>query len=182
MLVLASKSARRQQILRDAGIPFVVRAGDVAEERGPVESALDYVRRLAEAKACAVPIASGEVILGADTVVVAAGEVLEKPRDIADAVRMLGLLSGREHDVITGVCLRSQKRKIVDAAITHVHFVKLTRDEIESYAASGEPMDKAGGYAIQGLASKLIDRIEGDYFNVVGLPVAMVYRYWKALI
>ncbi len=181
MLVLASKSPRRQQILRDAGIPFVVRASEVLEERGPDELPADYVRRLAEEKAFAVPMHPGEVVLGADTTVVVDHHVLEKPRDTADAMRMLALLSGREHEVITGICLRSESRKIVDVAITRVRFVPLTPEELETYAASGEPMDKAGAYAIQGLASKFIDRIEGDYFNVVGLPVAMVYRHWKKM-
>jgi septum formation protein len=97
-------------------------------------------------------------------------------------LRMLASLSGREHQVITGICMRSEVRKIVDAALTRVHFVTLTREELEAYAASGEPMDKAGAYAIQGLASKFIDRIEGCYFNVVGLPVPMVYRYWKQFV
>jgi septum formation protein len=181
VLVLASKSPRRQQILRDAGIPFVVRSLDVAELRGPDESPIRYVQRLAEQKAFAVPIYASEVVLGADTVVVIDGQVLEKPLNAADAVRMLGLLSGREHEVITGICLRSDTRKIVDTATTRVRFVPLTREEIEVYVASGEPMDKAGGYAIQGLASKFIDRIEGCYFNVVGLPVALVYRHLKEI-
>ena len=176
MLVLASKSPRRQQILRDAGISFVVRVADVREERDVAESPADYVRRLAGEKAFAVPMNPGEVILGADTVVVVDGLVLEKPRDGADAKRMLGLLSGREHDVITGICLRGESRKIVDLASTRVRFVPLTSEEIEVYGTSGEPMDKAGAYAIQGLASKFIDRVEGDYFNVVGLPVSLVYR------
>ena len=139
------------------------------------------MRRLAEEKACAVAIFPGEVILGADTTVVIEDQVLEKPRDTADALRMLMLLSGREHEVITGICLRTESRKIVDAAVTRVRFVQLTQEELEAYAASGEPMDKAGGYAIQGLASKFIDRIEGDYFNVVGLPVALVYQYWREI-
>ena len=182
MLVLASKSPRRQQILSDAGIPFIVRAADVLEERGRSEGPIDYVRRLAEAKAFAVPMEPGEVVLGADTTVVIDDHVLEKPRDTSDAMRMIGLLSGREHEVITGICLRSESKKIVDVAITRVRFAKLTREEIETYAASGEPMDKAGAYAIQGLASKFIDRIEGDYFNVVGLPVALVYRHLRALL
>ena len=176
MLVLASKSPRRQQILRDAGIPFVVRSADVPEQRRPNESPADYVRRLAEEKAFAVTILEGEVVLGADTVVVIDGLVLEKPIDASDAIRMLGLLSGREHEVITGICLRSDGRKIVDAATTRVRFVPLTREQIEAYVESGEPMDKAGAYAIQGLASKFIDRVEGSYSNVVGLPVALVYR------
>ncbi len=176
MLVLASKSPRRQQILRDAGLPFVVRAADVPEQRRPGESPADYVRRLAEEKAFAVTILEGEIVLGADTVVVVDDLVLEKPRDARDAERMLGLLSGREHEVITGICLRGETRKIVDAATTRVRFVPLTREEMEAYAASGEPMDKAGGYAIQGLAAKFVDRIEGSYSNVMGLPVALVYR------
>jgi septum formation protein len=182
VLLLASKSPRRQQILRDAGIPFVVRAADIREERRPDEPAIDYVRRLAEEKAFAVAMAPGEVVLGADTTVVIDGQVLEKPRDAADALRMITLLSGREHEVITGICLRSESRKIVDVAITRVRFVSLADEELTSYAASGEPVDKAGGYAIQGLASKFIDRIEGDYFNVVGLPVAVVYRHLRALL
>jgi len=179
VLVLASKSPRRQQILRDAGIPFVVRWGDVPEQREPHELPGDYVRRLATEKASAVPIAPGEIVLGADTVVVVGGLVLEKPRDSADAMRMLGLLSGREHEVITGICLRSETGTIVDTAITRVRFVPLTREEMEAYVASGEPMDKAGAYAIQGLAAKFVDRIEGCYFNVMGLPVSQVYRRLK---
>lgn len=143
---------------------------------------MDYVRRLAEEKAFAVPMAPDEMVLGADTVVVVDDHVLEKPCDIADAGRMLRLLSGREHQVITGICLRARSRTIVDIAATRVHFVALRGDEIEQYAASGEPMDKAGAYAIQGLASKFIDRIDGDYFNVVGLPIALVYRCYKQLV
>lgn len=167
--------------MRDAGIPFIVRSADVPEERRSGEQPLDYVRRLAREKAFAVPLDSEEVILAADTVVVVEGAVLEKPRDDADAARMLKLLSGREHEVITGICLRSAQRTIVDVATTRVRFTALSSAELERYAASGEPMDKAGAYAIQGLASKFIDRIEGDYFNVVGLPVALVYRQWKEL-
>ena len=181
MLVLASKSPRRQQILRDAGIPFVVRPAGVLETRRASESAVDYVRRLAEEKALAVSLHPGEIVLGADTTVVIDEHVLEKPVDAADAMRMLRLLSGRTHEVITGICLRTAARKIVDVARTHVRLVALAPDEIEAYVASGEPADKAGGYAIQGLASKFIDRIEGDYFNVVGLPVSTVYRHWKAI-
>jgi len=182
VLVLASKSPRRQQILRDAGIPFIVRAADLAEERRAGESPVDYVRRLAEEKAFAVPMAPGEVVLGADTTVVIDDHVLEKPIDSADALRMIALLSGREHQVITGLCLRSESGKIVDVAITRVRFVQLSPEEMETYAASGEPMDKAGAYAIQGLASKFIDLIEGDYFNVVGLPVALVYRHLRRIL
>ena len=154
----------------------MVRPANVPEQRRPDESPADYVRRLAEEKAFAVTMAADEVVLGADTVVVVDGQVLEKPCDASDAMRMLGLLSGREHTVITGICLRSETRKIVDIATTRVHFVALTREEMEAYVASGEPMDKAGGYAIQGLAAKFVDHIEGSYSNVMGLPVALVYR------
>jgi septum formation protein len=181
VLVLASKSPRRQQILRDAGIPFLVRSADILEVRGPGESPIDYVRRLAEEKAFSVPIHPGEVVLGADTTVAIDEHVLEKPRDTADALRMLTLLSGREHEVITGICLRTDARKIIDAATTRVRFAQLTPEELEAYAASGEPMDKAGGYGIQGLASKFVERIDGSYSNVVGLPLAVVYRRWKEL-
>lgn len=159
----------------------MVRASDVPELQRSAESAHDYVRRLAEEKALAVPIHTGEVILGADTTVIIDEHVLEKPVDQADAVRMLKLLSGREHEVLTGICLRSEARTVVDAASTRVRFVELSEAEIAEYVASGEPMDKAGAYAIQGLASKFIDRIEGCYFNVVGLPVASVYRYLKTM-
>jgi septum formation protein len=182
VLVLASKSPRRQQILRDAGIPFEVRTADVPEERRPCEAPMDYVRRLAEEKASGVSILPDEIVLGADTTVVVDEHVLEKAGDAAGAMRMLGLLSGREHQVITGICLRAEGRKIVDLATTRVRFVALTKQEMETYVASGEWMDKAGAYAIQGLASKFIDRIEGDYFNVVGLPVSLVYRHLKQMV
>ena len=181
MLVLASQSPRRQEILRGAGIPFVVRAPSVVERRMDGEAAVDYVRRLASEKAAAVPAGPGEIVLGADTVVVAGESILEKPRDANDARRMLQLLSGRDHEVITGICLRTAGHTTVDTDVTRVHFVSLDPSEIDAYVASGEPMDKAGAYAIQGLASKFIDRIDGCYFNVVGLPVALVYRRLKEL-
>lgn len=164
-----------------AGLAFVVRAPNILEERRADESAVDYVRRLAEEKARAVPLNSGEIVLAADTVVVLGDQVLEKPADQADAIRMLTLLSGREHQVITGICLRTATRTLVDSASTRVHFVELTPDEIAAYASSGEPMDKAGAYAIQGLASKFVERIEGCYFNVMGLPIAMAYAHLKQL-
>ena len=180
MLVLASNSPRRREILTAAGFEFVVRVPDIAEEHRPGEPPVEYVRRLAEQKAFAVPMNPGDTILAADTTVVVEGQLLEKPRDAPDAVRMLTLLSGREHEVITGICLRSETRTIVDAAVTRVRFVALIQQEIDAYVASGEPMDKAGAYAIQGLASKFIERVEGCYFNVVGLPIALVYRHLKS--
>jgi septum formation protein len=181
VLVLASTSARRQQILTAAGIPHVIRAPNIPENRDPNESPDAYVRRLAEQKAFAVPMHPGETILAGDTVVVIDQHILEKPRDYADALRMLRLLSGRDHEVITGICLRRDSQKIVDSATTRVHFVQLTEEELAAYVSSGEPMDKAGAYAIQGLASRFIDRVDGGYFNVVGLPMSLVYRHLKAL-
>jgi septum formation protein len=181
MLVLASRSPRRREILQQAGIPFVVRPEDVDETPQPGEAARDYVTRIAREKAGAVTAANGEIVLGADTTVTIAGEILGKPLDAGDARRMLHLLSGRRHTVLTGVCLRSASRMVEDCAETAVWFAPLSAREIEDYAASGEPMDKAGGYAIQGLASKFVERIQGCYFNVMGLPVAMVYRHLRAL-
>jgi septum formation protein len=176
-LVLASRSPRRQEILRQAGIPFTVRAADVDETPLHRERPEDYVRRLAEVKALAVAREPGEIVLGADTTVVIDGEMLAKPADAADARRMLQLLAGRRHDVLTGICLHRENDLVRDWASTSVWFARMTSSEIEAYVASGEPMDKAGGYAIQGLASKFITKIEGCYFNVVGLPVSLVYRH-----
>ena len=182
MLVLASQSPRRREILTNAGLPFVVRTRHVPEQRQAGEAARDYVRRLSRAKAEAVDMDPAEIILGADTVVVVDNHVLEKPRDEAEANRMLQMLSGREHSVITGICLRHAGGMICDVAETRVRFVALSPAEIDEYVASGEPLDKAGAYAIQGLASKMIERIDGCYFNVVGLPVALVYGHLKQLV
>ena len=181
MLVLASQSPRRAEILRQAGIPFAVRAAPVDETLGPGEAPEDYVRRLAEAKALAVPASAGEIILGADTTVVVNGEVLAKPEDAADARRMLALLSGQRHEVMTGICLRRGAERICDYEVTAVWFAPLSAREIADYVATGEPMDKAGAYAVQGGASKFVPRIEGCYFNIMGLPISMVYRHFQKL-
>lgn len=181
MLVLASSSPRRCEILAAAGFEFVVRAPHIPEERANGESPLEYVRRLAHEKALAVPMHPGEIILAADTTVVIGDELLEKPHDAADAARMLRLLSGRVHEVITGICLRSESSTVLDAEVTRVRFVPLSDEEIATYAGSGEPMGKAGAYGIQGPASRFVDRVEGCYFNVVGLPIALVYRHLKAV-
>lgn len=180
-LILASQSPRRRELLTTAGVPFTVRARPVEEVRAASESPDEYVRRLARAKADAAWERDGEIVLGADTVVVLDGCVLEKPVEAADAREMLRRLSARTHTVITGICLRHSGGAIVDSASTLVHFVELDEREIDDYVASGEPMDKAGAYAIQGLASKFVDRIEGCYFNVMGLPLALVYRHLKVL-
>lgn len=177
MLILASRSPRRQEILARAGIEHQVRPADVDETVRDGEPAAGYVRRLARAKAEAALNGPGDVVLGADTVVVVDGQILGKPADPGDACRMLRLLSGREHEVVTGICLLTGEHAAEDAESTRVRFRSLSEREIADYVASGEPMDKAGAYAIQGLASKFIDRVEGCYFNVVGLPVAKVYAH-----
>jgi septum formation protein len=168
-------------LLATAGFPFTVRAAAVEEVRAPEEDPIDYVRRLAQAKAEAVWTGGDEIVLGADTVVVIDGHVLEKPVDAEDARAMLQRLAGREHTVITGICLRHEGGAIVDHSITTVRFAALTATEIDDYVASGESMDKAGAYGIQGLASKFVERIDGCYFSVMGLPLSMVYRHWKSL-
>lgn len=176
-LVLASQSPRRSELLQSAGIPFRVEAAHVDETLLPGESPETYVRRLARDKAEAVP---GELVLGADTVVVVDNQILGKPVDATDAVRMLRLLSGRRHEVLTGICLKGREL-ILDHEITAVFFSPLTENEIRDYVATAEPLDKAGAYAIQGRASRFIERIEGSYSNVVGLPVAKVYRHLQNL-
>jgi len=180
-LILASQSPRRRELLATAGILFTVRVREVEEIRAPGEPPDDYARRLARAKAEAAWEDRNEIVLGADTVVVLDQQVLEKPRDQADARAMLRFLSGREHTVITGICLRHPRGSSIDSTATRVRFAPLTDAEIEAYAATEEPLDKAGAYAIQGLASKFVERVEGCYFNVIGLPVSQVYRYLKSL-
>ncbi|HMD16042.1 MAG TPA: Maf family protein [Terriglobales bacterium] len=177
MLVLASASPRRQELLRNAGITFEVQPADIPEDPLSGEAAKDCAERLAREKALAVARQrSHDCVLGADTVVVVDGELLGKPCDAADAARMLHMLSGREHQVITGVCLVVSGQSSVASETTSVTVSEISEKEIADYVSSGEPMDKAGAYAIQGIASRWIPRIEGDYSNVVGLPVALVFR------
>jgi septum formation protein len=181
-LILASASPRRRELLAQAGFAFEVRPSSVSEVRGPGEDGIRFATRLAREKAEDVFVqqnhASPVFILGADTVVVCDGEVLGKPADAADAVRMLGLLSGRTHQVITGVAVVGGERESpvveVAAELTQVTMQTLSAEDISSYVAGGEPMDKAGAYAIQGYAGRWIPRIRGCYFNVVGLPLALV--------
>jgi septum formation protein len=188
ILVLASASPRRQELLRNSGIPFTVCPANISEIPLAGESPRDCAERLAREKARATLLQqAGKLVLGADTIVVVDGEILGKPRDEADAMRMLRLLSGRTHQVVTGVCLvgpplRTGNQKLqtgfedTRSETTLVTMTMLTDDDIQMYIATGEPMDKAGAYAIQGIASRWIPRVEGDYFNVVGLPVALVHR------
>jgi len=175
-LILASASPRRAELLRAAGYAFDVAAADVDESPRGGESPSLYVRRLAAEKSAAVSAKApaGAIVLGADTTVVVDDEILAKPRDDVDASAMLRRLSGRRHDVITGVSLRCGAFEIGRVESTAVVFAPLTDDEIAWYVGTGEGRDKAGAYAIQGYASRFIPRIEGSYSNVVGLPVACV--------
>jgi septum formation protein len=180
MLILASASPRRQELLRNAGIRFTVQPADIDETPVPGESPQNCAERLAREKALVVfQRRSQHFVLGADTIVVLDDMILGKPHDANHAARMLRLLSGRTHAVITGVCLvnpLARNRELrTGSETTLVTMSKISDDEIRDYIATGEPMDKAGGYAIQGMASRWIPRIEGDYSNVVGLPVSMVY-------
>ncbi len=174
-LVLASASPRRSELLRAAGIDFIVRVADIDESLMPGESPRDYVLRLSLEKARAVADAN-EIVLGADTTVVVEGEIAGKPVDEADARRMLKILSGRWHEVLTGVSIVNGNQTLSEVAVTRVRFADLREEEIEWYLATREPMDKAGAYGIQGYASRFVESIEGSYSNVVGLPVQMVYR------
>ena len=181
MLVLASQSPRRRELLERAGIAHVVRAADIDESVLAGESPQASVRRRAARKAMTVARGEGETVLAADTTVVLDGEILGKPEDAADAVRMLTALAGRGHEVITGICLRHGQQLIIDASVTRVEFGPMTEAEIAAYVATGEPMDKAGAYGIQGRASRYVTSIEGCFFNVVGLPVSLVGRYLTKL-
>ncbi len=176
-LILASASPRRSELLRNASIAFAVDPAHVREEPLAGETPMGYAQRLARDKALAVfARRPDDAVLGADTVVVVDEHLLEKPASPDDAVRMLRLLSGRVHQVITGVCLVAAGFEQTEVEITDVSFNELSDDDIVAYVRTGEPMDKAGAYAIQGMASRWVKRIEGDYFNVVGLPVPRVYR------
>jgi septum formation protein len=182
MLVLASASPRRRELLSQAGFSFEVHPAQIPEEPKPGEDPIAYVIRLAREKAQAVfdqlsanpETAANLTVLGADTTVTLDNHILGKPEDPADAGRMLRLLSGRTHRVITGIAVVTAERTEVAAEVTGVKFLTLSDEEIAAYVATGEPMDKAGAYAIQGRAARWIPRIEGDYFNVVGLPLALV--------
>ncbi len=177
MLILASASPRRRELLAQAGFTFEVRAAHVNEDPRPEEDPIAYVTRLAREKAQAVFDAVGDaeaVVLGADTTVTLDNHMLGKPEDAVDAARMLRLLSGRTHRVMTGVALVTARRVEVAAEVTGVRFLTLSDEEIAAYVATGEPMDKAGAYGIQGRAARWIPRVEGCYFNVVGLPLALV--------
>ncbi len=188
MLILASASPRRRDLLQQIGLTFEVETAEIDETPQLGEEPLAYVRRLAEHKTAAVFARHGAdadrrriVVLGADTTVVCAGQILGKPVDEADAARMLRLLSGRRHEVMTGVALRTAAGAHVEAEITSVDVRALSEREIAAYVATGEPLGKAGAYAIQGRAARFVPRIEGCYFNVVGLPLSRLTRMLEEL-
>jgi septum formation protein len=169
ILTLASRSPRRRELLAQLGIPLAVRPAETDETPAAGEAARDYVLRVAREKAAAV---TGETVLGADTSVVLDGAILGKPRDEAEARRMLRSLSGRSHQVLTGVCVRRQGREETAVAATTVRLARLSEGLIAWYVRSGEPFDKAGAYAVQGLASVFVAEVDGSISNVVGLPLA----------
>ncbi|HEY8458874.1 MAG TPA: Maf family protein [Blastocatellia bacterium] len=175
MLILASSSPRRAELLRAAGIDFTVRVASVDETIRPDESPRDYVTRLSREKARAVA-RGDELALGADTIVVVDGKIIGKPADAEEAGRMLRALSGRWHEALTGVTLARADRAVSAVSSTRVKFAELSDAEIKWYVSTGEPLDKAGAYAIQGRASLFIESIEGSYSNVVGLPMRLTYQ------
>jgi septum formation protein len=183
-LVLASSSPRRAEILTAVGWPFEALVGGIDESREPGEDAVKYVKRLARGKAEAVgaKLTSG-LVLGADTIVLVDREILGQPRDDEDAKRMLKLLSGKWHEVLTGVALLrvKQERVLVEHQVTRVRFSAMTDDEIDWYVSTGEPRGKAGAYGVQGRAALFIEEIQGEYFNIVGLPIRLVYKLAEKL-
>jgi septum formation protein len=183
-LILASASPRRAELLRAAGFDFEAVVANVDEQLRPGESPSTYVRRLAAEKSAAVQarVRRDALILGADTTVVVDGDILGKPRDDEESAATLLRLSGRRHEVLTGISLRQGAYELGRVETTAVWFAALTKEEIARYVASGEGRDKAGAYAIQGLASRFVPRIEGSYSNVVGLPVAAVSELVRSVL
>ena len=176
-LILASGSPRRAEILTNTGWPFEVRVADVDESVRENEEPSNYVERLALAKAQKVAAeVDSAIVLGADTTVVVNGEILGQPENDDDAKRMLRLLSGRWHEVLTGVALVTSRRHVVAHRRTELKFADMTAQDIDWYVATGEPRGKAGAYAVQGRAALFIKEIRGDYYNVVGLPIRLVYE------
>ena len=178
LLILASGSPRRKELLGLFGIPFTVRAADIDETMNPAGNPFDEVARLSREKALAVPRGEDDVVIAADTIVVCNGRVLGKPKSEAQAAEMLTMLSGQAHQVMTGCTLLRGDRQQTFTEVTDLHFRPLSQGEIRRYVATGEPMDKAGAYGIQGGAALFCTRMEGDYYNVMGLPVC---RLWQSL-
>ena len=170
-LILASASPRRKELLGLFHIPFEIRVADIDETMNPEKAPFDEVARVSGLKAAALQTASADVVVAADTIVVCEGKVLGKPRSEEDAVSMLQLLSGRDHQVMTGVTVKRGETVRTFTEVTDIHFRELSEKEIRAYVATGEPMDKAGSYGIQGGAALFCTHMVGDYYNVMGLPV-----------
>ena len=181
-LILASQSPRRRELLGLTGLEFVVRAADIDETMDPGKAPFDEVARVSRLKAEAVARKPEDVVIAADTIVVCGGEVLGKPRNEADAFRILSLLSGRHHEVMTGMTVVCGDKVITHTEVTKIHFRELHPEEIRAYIASGEPMDKAGAYGIQGGAALFADEMVGDYYNVMGLPVCRLGQTLAGLV
>lgn len=177
-VILASQSPRRRELLGLFRIPFTVRAADIDETMDPALPAEQEVARVSRGKAMATPAKAEDVVIAADTIVVCNGKTLGKPKSKEQAVEMLTMLSGRDHQVMTGLTVRKGDTCRTVTEITHLHFRKLSQREILDYVATGEPMDKAGAYGIQGGAALFVERLDGDYYNVMGLPVC---RLWQML-
>ncbi|MBE6942121.1 MAG: septum formation inhibitor Maf [Ruminococcaceae bacterium] len=170
-LILASQSPRRRELLGLFRLPFVIRVADIDETMDETASAYDEVARVSRKKALAVSRGEDDVVIAADTIVVCAGKVLGKPHSPEEAVQMLSLLSGRDHQVMTGITVLRGEKAISCTEVTDIHFRELSEKEIRAYVATGEPMDKAGAYGIQGGAALFAEKMVGDYYNVMGLPV-----------
>ena len=180
-LILASASPRRKELLNLFGVPFVIRVADIDEAMDPAKPPFEEVARVSRRKALAVSREENDVVIAADTIVVCEGRVLGKPHSEAEAKEMLRLLSGRDHQVMTGCTVLAGERAETFTEVTDLHFRDLSEKEIENYVASGEPMDKAGSYGIQGGAALFCERMVGDYYNVMGLPVCRLGQVLKQL-
>ena len=181
-LILASASPRRQELLKLFGLPFVVRVADIDETMDASQSPCDEVARVSRCKAAAVPRGEDDVVIAADTIVVCEGKVLGKPKTEEEAFAMLRLLSGRDHQVMTGVTVLQGEEIVSFTEITDLHFRELSDREIARYVASGEPMDKAGSYGIQGGAALFCTHMVGDYYNVMGLPVCRLGQILRTML
>ena len=180
-LILASQSPRRKALLGLFSIPFVIEIADIDEEMDPKKLPFDEVARVSRLKAEAVPREMDDIVIAADTIVVCDGAVLGKPKDEDDAFRMLRALSGKDHQVMTGLTVLKGDSAAVCTEVADVHFRELTDREILAYIRTGEPMDKAGSYGIQGKAAMFVEGIRGDYFNVMGLPVCRLHQMLKEI-
>ncbi len=181
-LILASASPRRRELLGLLGKPFVIRCADIDETMDPKKAPFDEVARVSRLKALGVEAEEDDLVIAADTIVVCEGRVLGKPHSRREAEEMLRLLSGRDHQVMTGCTLRKGRQTRTFTEVTDLHFRPLSQREIEAYVATGEPMDKAGAYGIQGGAALFCQRLEGDYYNVMGLPVCALLQEMRAFV